>query len=270
MLRSVALLREKFAALFGQFIALMPGSMSTDLQYHMARVHTAQSRGALPPPITPYIQARQDEVMRMHGADGERMQSVLEIVRAELMGSPVHMVGGVILLHRFAEAGLKMGMEPAFGPRSVVGTGGGTKGLVPPPGMEDTIKRFSGVDVIYEAYGMSEVADAFAACREGRFHILPWTVPFVLDEMTGALLPRQGTQKGRAAFFDLTAQTSWGGVVTADRVAMSWDKCPCGRTTPQVLPPIARIQAQSHDDHALGGATPEAIHAALMALNRGL
>lgn len=268
MLRSVAPLREKFAEFFAQFIALMPGSMSTDLQYHMSRLHAAQRRGAPPPPHTPYIQARQDEVAQMQGAAGERMQTVLEIVRDELAGSPVHMVGGVILLHRFAEEGLKMGMEPAFGPRSIVGTGGGTKGMIPPPDMEGTIKRFTGVDVIYEAYGMSEVADAFAACRKGRFHILPWTVPFVFDETTGALLPRQGTQKGRAAFFDLTAQTSWGGVVTADRVAMSWDRCPCGRTTPQVLPPIARIAPSSDDDHALGGATPEAIHAALMALNR--
>ena len=163
-----------------------------------------------------------------------------------------------------------MGMEPAFGPRSVVGTGGGTKGVVPPPDMESTIKRFAGVDVIYEAYGMSEIADAFAACREGRFHILPWTVPFVFAERTGALLPRRGTQTGRAAFFDLTAQTSWGGVVTADRVAISWDRCPCGRTTPQVLPPIARIAATTDGDHSGGGPTPEAIHAALMALNRGI
>lgn len=226
----------------------------------------AQKRGRAPPQLTPYIAAKQEEAALVHGNSEERLRTMLGIVRDELSGSPVHMAGGLILLHRVAEEGLKMGMEPGLGPRSRVSTGGGTKGLPPPPGMESAIKRFAGVDVIYEAYGMTEIGDAFGSCEHGRFHIWPWIVPFVLDEETGGLLPRRGTQRGRGAFFDLSAQTYWGGVVTGDRVSISWERCPCGRSTPQVLPPVVRIPSSGQDEYGASGA----LHAALEALNRGL
>lgn len=270
MLRSAALLREKYTTPTTKFIALMPGRASTDWQSYMGRMMAAQRWGRMPPELTPYIAAKQEEAALVHAHSAERLRTVLGIVRDELGGSPVHMAGGLILLHRVAEEGLKMGMEPGLGPRSRVSTGGGTKGLPPPPDMESTIKRFAGVDVIYEAYGMTEIGDAFGSCEQGRFHIWPWIVPFVLDEETGAPLPRRGKQRGRGAFFDLTAQTYWGGVVTGDRVSISWDICPCGRSTPQVLPPVERIPPAERDEHAPTGAAATAVHAALEALNRGL
>jgi hypothetical protein len=235
----------------------------------MARMMAAPKQGRAPPELTPYLEARQDEAALLHGNSAERLRTVLGIVRDELGGSPVHMAGGLIMLHRVAEAGLKMGMEPGLGPGSRVSTGGGTKGLPPPPEMESTIKRFAGVDVIYEAYGMTEIGDAFGSCEQGRFHIWPWIVPFVLDEKTGDLLPRRGKQRGRGAFFDLSAQTFWGGVVTGDRVSISWDRCPCRRSTPQVLRPVERIPSAGPDEYAIGGAASVAVHAALEALNRG-
>lgn len=270
MLRSAASLREKFTTPTTKFIALMPGRASTDWQHYVARTMTAQQRGQAPPELTPYLAAKRDEAVLNHRNAEERLRTVLGIVRDELAGSPVHMAGGLILLHRVAEEGLRMGMEPGLGPGSRVSTGGGTKGLPAPPGMESTIRRFAGVDAIYEVYGMTEIGDAFGSCEEGRFHIWPWIVPIVLDEETAAPLPRRGKQRGRGAFFDLSAQTYWGGVVTGDRVSISWERCPCGRATPQVLPPVARIPSSGQDEYALGGAAPIAIHAALEALNRGL
>ena len=269
MLRSAALLREKYTTSSTKFLALMPGRASTDWQYYVGRLIGAQRRGLPPPKLTPYIEARQEETLLVQSAYDERIRTVLGIVRDELGGAPVHMAGGLILLHRVAEEGLKMGMEPGLGPRSRVSTGGGTKGMAPPPDMESTIKRFAGVDVIYEAYGMTEVGDAFGSCEQGRFHIWPWIVPFVFDEKTGALLPRHGKQRGRGAFFDLSAQTYWGGVVTGDRTSILWDRCPCGRTTPQVLPPVSRISSSAQGEYVLGSAGPAAIHAALEALNSG-
>jgi hypothetical protein len=270
MLRSAALLRDKYTTPSTKFIALVPGRASTDWQNYMGRLIAAPLQGREPPQLTAYIAARQEEVALIHTNSQERLRTVLAIVRDELSGAPVHMAGGVIMLHRLAEEGLKMGMAPGLGPRSRVSTGGGTKGLAPPPGMESTIKRFAGVDVIYEAYGMTEIGDAFGSCEHGRFHIWPWIVPFVLDEETGAVLPRRGRQRGRGAFFDLSAQTYWGGVVTGDRVSISWERCSCGRSTPQVLPPVERIPASGQDAYGLGGAVPGAVHAALEALNRGL
>jgi hypothetical protein len=270
MLRSAALLRAKYTTPSTKFVALMPGRASTDWQNYVGRMMAAQKRGRPPPELTPYIAAKQEEAALVHGNSAERLRTVLGIVRDELGGAPVHMAGGLILLHRVAEEGLKMGMEPGLGPGSRVSTGGGTKGLPPPPEMESTIKRFAGVDVIYEAYGMTEIGDAFGSCEQGRFHIWPWIVPFVLDEETGSVLPRQGKQRGRGAFFDLSAQTYWGGVVTGDRVSVSWDRCPCGRSTPQVLPPVTRLPPAGPDEHGLGPASDGAIQAALGALNRGL
>jgi hypothetical protein len=269
MLRSAELLRIKYTTPSTKFIALVPGRASTDWQNYMGRL-TAPQQGRAPPQLTAYIAARQEEVALIHGNSQERLRTVLAIVRDELSGAPVHMAGGMMMLHRVAEEGLKMGMEPGLGPRSRVSTGGGTKGLSPPPDMESAIKRFAGVDVIYEAYGMTEIGDAFGSCEHGRFHIWPWIVPFVLDEKTGGVLPRHGKQRGRGAFFDLSAQTYWGGVVTGDRVSISWERCSCGRSTPQVLPPVERIPTSGLDAHALGGAAPSAVHAALEALNRGL
>lgn len=248
---------------------VMPGRASTDWQSYMGRMMAAQKQGRMPPELTPYVAAKQKEVALVHADAAERLRTVLGVVRDELGGSPVHMAGGLMLLHRVAQEGLQMGMEPGLGPRSRVSTGGGTKGLPSPPDMEATIKRFAGVDVIYEAYGMTEIGDAFGSCDHGRFHIWPWIVPFVLDEKTGAPFPRRGKQRGRAAFFDLSAQTCWGGVVTGDRVSISWDRCPCGRSTPQVLPPIERIPPSEQEEHAPSGAGPLAVHAAVEALNRG-
>ena len=44
------------------------------------------------------------------------------------------------------------------------------------------------------------------------------------------------------AFMDVTAQTYWGGLITADRVTISWEWSSFSRTTPLILPDTERIE----------------------------
>jgi hypothetical protein len=156
-------------------------------------------------------------------------------------------------------------MESVLAPGSLVRSFGGLKGQPAAADMEKTILRFTGATMLGNGYGMTELTTGFSGCRHGRFHVPPWIVPFVLDTTTGAPLPRTGVQKGRAAF--LAVQTYWGGVVSADRVTLDWSNCQCGRTTPHIHPDVSRIPVEAEDDHAIGSASPDAIHAALMALD---
>jgi hypothetical protein len=267
MLRSAALLRENYTTATTRFIPLITARASTDWQHYIARLGSAAKRGARPPEASAYVCEKEAEAAEIHRTYNERIGTLLEILRDQLRDAPVHMAGGLPLIHRIAEEGLKLGMEPGLGPGSQISTGGGMKGTAPPADMEKTILRFAGVDKFYEAYGMTELGDAFGSCEQGRFHIWPWIVPFVFEEATGALLPRQGKQRGRGAFFDLSAQSYWGGVVTGDRVSIVWDRCPCGRTTPQVVPPVSRIPFSDDDVHEPGGPSPMALHVAREALN---
>jgi hypothetical protein len=89
---------------------------------------------------------------------------------------------------------------------------------------------------------MSEMTTAFIETETGNFHIPPWIIPFVLDPESGEAKPQEGVQTGIAAFMDLTSQTYWGGLITADRITVSWEQSPCGRTTPFILPNIERVE----------------------------
>src|SRR5262249_12474525 len=65
---------------------------------------------------------------------------------------------------------------------------------------------------------------------------------YQLDVETGRPLPRAGVQTGRAAFFDLTQDGTWGGIVTGDQIKVDWDTpCPCGRTTVAIDKTIQRL-----------------------------
>ena len=50
----------------------------------------------------------------------------------------------------------------------------------------------------------------------------------MLDPETGDPLPREGNQTGRLAFYDLLADTYWGGFISGDEGTIHWETCPCG------------------------------------------
>ena len=57
--------------------------------------------------------------------------------------------------------------------------------------------------------------------KGGRYHVPPWIVPMVLNKDGDALLPHAGGEvEGRAAFFDLSLDGRWGGVITGDKISL--------------------------------------------------
>jgi len=111
--------------------------------------------------------------------------------------------------------------------------GGGEKGVVLPDNAEQVIREFFGVDRMGSSYGMTEMNAMMIACDHGHYHVQPWVAVYQLDVETGRPLPRQGVQTGRAAFFDLTQDGTWGGIVTGDRITVDWDTpAPAGARRP--------------------------------------
>ncbi|MBK7318856.1 hypothetical protein [Candidatus Villigracilis affinis] len=80
---------------------------------------------------------------------------------------------------------------------------------------KEVVKKFYGVDQVF-----------IVLWHDRTQH--PWNIPMVLDP-DGTPLPRRGVQTGRAGYFDLLAQTYWGGILTGDRITVHYDEeCGCG------------------------------------------
>lgn len=254
------------------FQPLLPSVLSTDLQYHILRTQNMMAQGHQFGPVTSdYVRARLDEAEALKAYVPERTQQLLDIMAARKRdGRRVMIAGGPVNIHALAKAGLDRGMESALVPGSLVRAFGGLKNHPGIPTLEADVARFTGEPNYLNAFGMTELTSTFSMCRAGRFHIPPWVVPYVFDPESGALLPREGRQRGRSGFFDLVAQSYWGGVVTADNVEMGWDPCTCGRTTPHMAPQISRIAETPGGDCYIGPTPRGAVDAALAALLEGL
>jgi hypothetical protein len=81
---------------------------------------------------------------------------------------------------------------------------------------------------------------------------------------TSKLLPRQGVQAGRLAFFDLAANSHWGGLMTGDEIALDFDgPCECGATTLHFSSQVARLSEKRGGDKISCTATPQAYEEAM-------
>ena len=69
----------------------------------------------------------------------------------------------------------------------------------------------------------SYIAACRAAARGQRYHVPPWVVPLLLDKAGDELLPMlDGEYEGRAAFFDLSLDGRWGGVISGDKISIDY------------------------------------------------
>jgi hypothetical protein len=112
-----------------------------------------------------------------------------------------------------------------FHPETVITGGGGTKGANLPDDYEAQILDFFGLTRanVQLGYGMSELS---AGCPmvDDRYRPMPWVIPLILDDAGEVLLNADansgegGLVEGRFAFFDVSIEGRWGGVVTGDRV----------------------------------------------------
>lgn len=261
-LRMVELLKREFTGNDeSRFHALYSDAISTDLMFLASKLRAAASRGELDRvEIDPKLLERKAEFEAMEARRPEEMKAFFDRMTTELAGKRVFMTGTYTLMYELAVAGLERGVKSAFARDSAILTGGGTKGHVLPDDYMDVIKEFLGVDRIQEGYGMSEISAFHWACDEGRYHVQPWIIPYVLDPDTSEPLARKGEQTGRAAFYDILNRSHWGGIISGDEITIDWDTpCSCGLTSVAIAHEIMRYSEKQgiEDDRITCNATQD-------------
>jgi hypothetical protein len=141
-----------------------------------------------------------------------------------------------------------------FNPDNCIYVGGGLKRAQLPADYKEFVHETFNIkpDRDFQNYSMQELNSGMPKCREGnRYHVPPWMVPMILDKDGDKLLPHDvngGEIEGRAAFFDLSLDGRWGGIITGDRISLDYSPCACGQKGPSVRDNIARYADLEGDD----------------------
>ncbi len=240
---------------------LYQGHISSDLLSLAGRMQAAEDRGeleklGLDPAL---LKAREDLI-----AQGRRREQDIESwffkLFEEFKGKRVKLGGTFADLIRTARSGIEKGLKPEFGEGSFITTGGGLKGFKDAPDdWEGYVKDYFGIDTVSMVYGMSEIMGMAPRCSAGHYHVLPHTIPLLFNRDM-KLLPREGEQTGRFAFFDLLAETYWGGFISGDQVTINWEEdCACGWKGPRIAPNITRFsEMEGGDDKITCAGTAQA------------
>jgi hypothetical protein len=140
-----------------------------------------------------------------------------------------------------------------FHPDNCIYVGGGLKRAQLPPDYQEFVHETFNIPAgrHFQNYSMQELNSGMPKCREGgRYHIPPWIVPIILNKEGDAALPHAGDGEieGRAAFFDLSLDGRWGGVITGDKISVDHGPCACGHKGPSVRDNIVRYADLEGDD----------------------
>ncbi|WP_371318050.1 hypothetical protein [Pseudomonas sp. PDM31] len=244
------------------FHAAYPAKISSDVLYLSARIKGAQAKGTLDRlKVSPAILARKEEHDAIQAKMPAHLKQFFEHISQELRGKRIYVWATWNLLHNMAKAGLEAGLQGVFAADSYVSTGGGAKGLVQPPGWREDILRFTGARQLHELYAMSEVLTTHMRCEHGHYHLSHLAIPFQLNPQTSQPLPRHGRVTGRAAFFDLGADSRWGGFISGDEITIEWDQpCTCGRTSRYIVGEVQRYSEKNGGDDKITCAGTESAH----------
>ena len=230
---------------------LYQGHISSDLSSLAGRMQSAEDRGELAQlGLDPALLEAREALIQQGRRREADMDAWFTKLMEEYRGKRVKIGGTAGDLIRTARTSIARGMKPSFAPNSFISTGGGLKGLKDPPeDWEAFVIDYFGVERIAAIYGMSEIMGTCPKCPNGYYHIPPYTLAVLLDAENKEL-PKQGTQTGRFAAFDLLAESYWGGFISGDKVTIHWEEdCTCGWKGPRVAPEIARFsELEGGDD----------------------
>ena len=242
------------------FHPMMDTPGDTDLMYLAARLRAAQARGDSRVNVPDALLARVGELQAEEKERPAKAKAWIEELVEKLQGERVFILAPAQLIYDVAKSALNEGKRCNFASNSSVTAGTGGKGFNMPDDWEQVIDDFLNFNHNYGYfYSFSEQCGMHVQCEHGRLHLSPWSIPLILDPETSELLPREGRQKGRAAFFDLAMNGAWGGLITGDSVEIDWSECPCGRTTAHLSDSITRFSVeQGGSDKISCTATPEA------------
>jgi hypothetical protein len=167
--------------------------------------------------------------------------------------SKLHVSGLWAGLYNVAKAVRAMGYSAKdFSPENSIYVGGGLKRAVLPDDYREFVYETFNIqpERNYQNYSMQELHSGMPRCRAGgRYHVPPWVVPLILDKAGDNLLPMiDGEYEGRAAFFDLSLDGRWGGVISGDKVSIDFSPCACGSKGPSIRDNITRYADLEGDD----------------------
>ena len=170
----------------------------------------------------------------------------------------LHFTGQWAILHPVAEEVRKRGFSGAdFHPENSIYLAGGLKKAKLPADYAEFVLGTFNIDhpYIHHIYGMQEIQTVMPKCAQGgRYHIPAWVVCLPLDRDGEKLIEGVGAKdftgkvEGRAAFFDLSVEGRWGGIISGDRIEVDYGPCACGAKSPSIAEPIQRYADLEGDD----------------------
>lgn len=270
----ISYLSEHVAPSPDQVYTLNNGTLSADLVSLSGRIRVAQAKGELSQfKLTDGQRVAFKQYLEELARRPEETAAFFKRITDQLRGKRVFVTAVTNALFQAAEEGRSRGVRNVFSPDSHGFTGGGGKGAVLPSDWKDSVVEFSGIPKSrWEVgYGTTEITGPMTGCSAGFYHIPAYFIPFLLDPVTGTILPRQGTQTGRFAVFDVLAQNLWGGVVTGDKLTIEWDReCTCGRRGAHIHDNVERYsESVTGDDKVTCAGTVDTTDTALRSLLTG-
>ena len=156
-------------------------------------------------------------------------------------------------LYSFAQAVRAKGYSAKdFNPENILLVGGGLKGAQLPPDYKEFIFETFNLEQrrVYHLYSMQEINTQFPLCSAGRYHVPAWVMLLMLNESGEELIDTSagGEIEGRAAFFDLSLDARWGGIISGDKITANYGKCACGSHGPTIGPKIERYSDLASGD----------------------
>jgi hypothetical protein len=165
---------------------------------------------------------------------------------------PLHLMGMFGPLYKVAEIVRARGYSGKdFCPNTGFISGGLKRVQLPPNYREFVLETLNlAPERLCQAYGMQELNTTAVRCKAGRYHMPPWMMLLLLDESGDHLIEPEtrGELEGRAAFFDLSLDGRWGGVISGDKIRATWAPCSCGNRSPSVNEDIQRYADMTGGD----------------------
>lgn len=255
-------------------IAVVPRNMATGEAYTAALQDPNSERFHYPvPPITVGSltemvvlrkkiadgTASPSDIEKMERISAERQKAVDDAVGItadaliEARHDKLHVTGLWAGLYNVAKAVRDKGYSGKdFNPENSIYVGGGLKRAKLPDDYREFVYETFNIqpERNYQNYSMQELQSGMPRCQKGgRYHVPPWVVPLILNKEGDALLPIQdGEYEGRAAFFDLSLDGRWGGVISGDKISIDYSPCACGVKGPTIRDNIVRYADLEGDD----------------------
>jgi hypothetical protein len=189
---------------------------------------------------------------RQQGLDAAQAGAVDDIIAKR--DEKLYISGMWGSLYPLAEAVRARGYSAKdFNPENGVYLGGGLKRAKLPDNYREYVYETFNLQprFIFQMYGMQELNTSMPRCQEGhRYHLPAWLVALPVNKEGDELAPGigEGKVEGRAAFFDLSMDGRWGGVISGDRIEVDFSPCECGNASPSIKDDIARYADLEGDD----------------------